>query len=605
MDRRQASDETRPNILWLTCEDIGPNLGCYGDEYADTPHLDALAERGAIYRNAWSNAPVCAPARTCIITGCYAPSAGAEHMRSFLPISRAMPMYPQLLREAGYYCTNSSKEDYNLAKPGQVWDESSGQAHWRDRADGRPFFAIFNYTVTHESNIRERPWNLQHDPAGAHVPAYHPDTPEVRHDWAQYADIITMLDAQAGEALRELEEAGLAEDTIVFFYGDHGSGMPGHKRCARDAGLRVPLIVSIPERFAHLAPDDYAHGGETDRLVSFVDLGPTVLSLAGVRPAPAMQGRAFMGEHEAAPRRYLHGFRGRMDERYDLVRCLRDERFVYIRNFMPHLPMGQHVRYMFETPTTRVWHEMHEAGELSPAQSFFWEPRPPEELYDLAADPEETRNLADSAEHAAVLERMRAACREWLLAVRDVGFLPEPEIHERSAGDAPYDMARNPERYPLERILAAAEVASSLDAEATGELIAALADADSAVRWWAALGLLMRGAEATAEGHERLRAALADESGSVRIVAAEALGRYGNEADVQMAVPLLIDLANAEAHGPYVALMALNAIDHIGEAARPWLDDIRALPEQDSSLDDRVQYGIPPLLERIVGELGS
>ncbi|MGD9495483.1 MAG: sulfatase-like hydrolase/transferase [Armatimonadota bacterium] len=592
-----------PKILWLTCEDIGPNLGCYGDGYAHTPHLDALALRGVIYRNVWSNAPVCAPARTGIITGCYATSAGAEHMRSFAPISRAMPMYPQLLRAAGYYCTNNSKEDYNLEKPGQVWDESSPEAHWRNRAEGQPFFAVFNYTVTHESGIRKRPHDLVHDPAKVHIPAYHPDTPQVRHDWAQYYDTITAMDAQAGAALAELEEAGLAEDTIVFFYGDHGSGMPGHKRCARDAGLRVPLIVAIPERFAHLAPADYAPGEASERLVSFVDLAPTVLSLAGIEPPPVMQGRAFMGEHEAAPAKYLYGFRGRMDERYDLVRCCRDQRFVYIRNFMPHLPMGQHVRYMFETPTTRVWHELHQRGELSAAQRFFWEPRPPEELYDLQEDPEETRNLADSREHAETLERMRSACREWMLAIRDVGFLPEPQMHQRAAGDAPYDMARDPERYPMARILAAAELASGLEAKATGALLAALDDDDAAVRWWAALGLQMRGERAVREGRPALRAALDDEDACVRIAAAEALGRFGDAEDLPALMPLLVELANAERHGPYAAMAALNAIDHLGAAARPWLEAIRALPDRDPSEDARHQYGIPALLERVIDRL--
>lgn len=590
----------RPNILWLTCEDIGPNLGCYGDAYADTPHLDALAARGVIYRHAWSNAPVCAPARTCIITGAYASSTGAEHMRSMVPIARAMPMYPQLLRAAGYYCTNNSKEDYNLEQPGQVWDESSPQAHWRNRTEGQPFFAIFNYTMTHESGIRQTPHELVHDPDRAPVPVYHPDTPEVRHDWAQYYDTITAMDAQAGAALAELEAAGLAEDTIVFFYGDHGSGMPGHKRCARDAGLRVPLIVAIPERFAHLAPEDYVPGGASARLVSFVDLGPTVASLAGVQPAPAMQGHAFMGEYEAAPREYLYGFRGRMDERYDLVRCCRDHRFVYIRNFMPHLPMGQHVRYMFQTPTTRVWHELYERGKLTAAQRFFWEPRPPEELYDLQEDPEETRNLADSRQHAGTLERMRGACREWMLAVRDVGLLPEPQMHQRAHGDAPYDLARDPERYPMARILEMAELASGLDPEVTGALEAGLDDADPAVRWWAALGLQMRGADAVAATTERLRAALADEDACVRVAAAEALGRFGSTADVHRALPVLLELADAEAHGAYMAMLALNAIDHLGGLASAARDAIRALPETDPTDASRHQYGVAALLERVL-----
>ncbi len=593
----------RPNILWLTCEDIGPDLGCYGDDYADTPNLDALAGRGMRYNNAWSNAPVCAPARTCIITGMYAPANGAEHMRSHVHAPAIVRTYPELLREAGYYCSNNSKEDYNIAKPGRVWDDSSGDAHWRNRADGQPFFAIFNYTVTHESGIRKKPHELQHDPADAPVPPYHPDVPEVRRDWAQYYDTITAMDAQVGERLAQLEEDGLAEDTIVFFYGDHGSGMPGHKRCARNAGLHVPLIVHVPEKFAHLAPEDYTEGGATDRLAGFVDLGPTVLSLAGVEPPATMHGRALMGEYEAPPRRYLFGFRGRMDERYDCVRCVRDERYVYIRNYMPHLPMGQHVRYMFETETTRVWHDLWQQGELNEVQSFFWEQRPPEELYDLEEDPHETRNLADSSDHAEVLERMRRITRENALAIRDLGFLPEPQIHQRAEGSTPWEAGHDGERYPMSRIMAAAELASSLDHGATRDLIEAFDDSDAAVRYWAAMGLMMLGDRAVRQGHARLRNALEDEEPSVRIAAAEALARYGGTGDVHLAMPVLVALADAVKQGPYVALMALNAIDRVGDRARPWADEISALPEADPSLDDRVQYGIPAILEKIIADL--
>ncbi len=235
-----------------------------------------------------------------------------------------MKMYPQFLRERGYYCTNNSKEDYNLTKPGQVWDESSGKAHWKNRQPGQPFFAIFNITVSHESQIRTRPHTLVHDPAQAPLPAYHPDTPEVRHDWAQYYDKVTEMDAQAGQRLKELEEAGLADETIIFFYGDHGSGMPRSKRWPYDSGLHVPLIVHVPDKFRELAPKDYQPGGATDRLVAFVDLAPTLLSLAGVKPPEWMQGHAFLGRFEAPPQKYLFGFRGRMDERYDMVRSVRN-----------------------------------------------------------------------------------------------------------------------------------------------------------------------------------------------------------------------------------------------------------------------------------------
>ncbi|VAX37786.1 Sulfatase, partial [hydrothermal vent metagenome] len=224
----QAADkqQSRPNILWITSEDNGPHLGCYGDTYAQTPHIDGLAKKGVIYLNCWSTAPVCAPARTTLITGMYPPSLGAEHMRTMINLPKGIQMYPQYLRKAGYYCTNNSKTDYNLVEPGQVWNASSRKAHWKNRKPGQPFFAIFNHTISHESKIRNKPHTLIHDPAKVRVPAYHPDTPEVRHDWAQYYDRITEMDAKVGRNLKELADAGLTDETIIFYYGDHGSGMP-------------------------------------------------------------------------------------------------------------------------------------------------------------------------------------------------------------------------------------------------------------------------------------------------------------------------------------------------------------------------------------------
>src|SRR5689334_20655654 len=335
-----AQSQSRPNILWLTTEDINPHLGCYGDTYATTPNIDRMAAKGVIYTNCWSNAPVCAPARTTIISGVYANSSGAEHMRSLVSMPAFMQMYPQLLREAGYYCTNNNKEDYNLQKPGKVWDESSKTSHWKNRKPGQPFFAVFNYMITHESQIRSRPHPLVHDPAKAPVPSYMPDTPEVRHDWAQYYDNITKSDENVGKALKELDEAGLADDTIVFYYGDHGSGMPRSKRYLYNSGLNAAFVVYIPPKFKDLMPKDFVPGSKSDRLIAFVDLAPTLLSLIGVKPPDWMQGHAFLGRYEEPPQEFLFGFRGRMDERYDMMRSVRDQRYVYIRNYMPHRTYG-------------------------------------------------------------------------------------------------------------------------------------------------------------------------------------------------------------------------------------------------------------------------
>ncbi len=599
-----AEGKARPNILWVTSEDNGPHLGAYGDTFADTPNLDRIAAKGMIYLNAWSTAPVCAPARTAIISGMYPPSTGSEHMRSMTRLPDGMKMYPQYLREAGYYCTNNVKEDYNLEKPGEVWNESSRKAHWRNRQPGQPFFAIFNFTTTHESQIRKRPHTPVHDPAKVRVPAYHPDTPEVRRDWAQYYDKMTEMDRQVGQKLKELEEAGLADDTILFYYGDHGPGMPRSKRWPYNSGLNVPLIVSIPQKFKHLAPKDYVPGGKSDRLVGFVDLGPTVISLAGIRPPAHMQGHAFMGKYEAPEQPYLFGFRGRMDERYDMVRAVRDKRYVYLRHYMPHKVYGQHVAYMFQTPTTQVWKRLYDQGKLTPEQSLFWQTKPAEELYDLANDPDEVNNLVDSPEHREVLNRLRKAQRDLALEIRDVGFLPEGEIHERSKGSTPYEMGHDERRYPMEKIMAAAELASSLKPEATPGLIRAFRDDDSAVRYWAAMGILMRGRDGVDAAKEALRKALADASAYVRVVAAEALGRYGSDQDAAKAVSVLLEAAPPDKNGVFVSVLALNALDELDDRARSAASVIKALPQKDPSAPRRTGGYVPRLIEKILSDLG-
>jgi arylsulfatase A-like enzyme len=602
--RGVAAERDLPNILWITCEDTGQELGCYGDAYARTPHLDRLAEQGLRYRSVWSTAPVCAPARTAIITGLYPTSLGAEHMRSEVRMPAHMKLYPQFLRERGYYCSNNSKEDYNLTQPGKVWDESSKQAHWRRRAPGQPFFAIFNYEITHESRIRARPHTLRHDPAGAPLPAYHPDTPEVRHDWAQYYDNVTEMDARAAERLQELADAGLKEDTIVFFYGDHGSGMPRSKRFPFNSGLQVALLVYVPEKWKDLAPQAYRSGGVSEELVSFVDLAPTLLSLAGIPPPDWMQGRAFMGRYATPGPNFLFGFRGRMDERYDLIRSVRNGRYIYIRNYMPHLVYGQFIDYMFQTPTTRVWKELYDQGKLRPPQTFFWEPKPPEELYDLENDRSEVNNLAGSGAHQAVLEELRGALRAHLLRIRDAGFLTEAERQRRSARTTLYEWAHDPAGYPLERILAMAESASLLKAESIPLLRDRLQDSDSGVRYWAALGLLMRGSNAVSAAHSELERALRDESPSVRITAAQALGEFGNESDLAAVLQVLRELAPADTNGAYVSMLALNAIAALGPKAAPLHDMLRTMPTKDPNVPVRPNDYVHRLVKEITG-IGS
>lgn len=593
----------RPNILWITSEDNGQELGCYGDTYAISPNIDKLAARGMRYVNAWSTAPVCAPARTTIISGVYPTATGAEHMRSEVRLPDFMKMFPQYLREAGYYCSNNSKEDYNLVKPGRVWDESSKKAHWRNRKPGQPFFAVFNYTISHESHIRDaiKDEERTHDPAKVRVPAYHPDTPETRKDWAQYYDRVTMMDKQVGEILAQLEEDGLADDTIIFYYGDHGSGMPRSKRWPYNSGLLVPMIVYFPPNWRNLAPADYTINGTSKRPVCFIDLAPTVLSIAGIKPPGWMPGSAFAGRYPGKARKYNFGFRGRMDERYDMVRSVRNDRYIYIRNYMPHKIYGQYIDYMFKTPTTRVWRDLFEAGKLNKVQSRFWETKPPEELYDLEADPDEVHNLVDSPEHRRILKRLRKAQRDLAVQIRDIGFLPENEIHARAPGIAPYAMGHDRNLYPMKEIMAAAELASGLDPDATSKLKGLLTADDSAVRYWAALGFVMRGREAVAGAHDELIKLLNDPAAAPRIAAAEALGRYGNDTDAAVALRVLMELASMDQTDLYVSMMALNAIDAMGDRAKPVVDEVAKLPTTLPGMPRKLAEYVPQLIKHITG----
>lgn len=596
------SAESTPNILWLTSEDHGPHMGCYGDKYATTPNVDALATKGMLFKHAWSNGPVCAAARTTIIAGMYPASTGGEHMRSMVELPKDKKMYPQFLREAGYYCTNNSKEDYNLKKPEGVWDESSGNAHWKKRKGGQPFFAIFNETCSHESQLRKRPHEAIHDPAKVRVPSYHPDTPEVRQDWAQYYDQVTLADESAGKRLKELAEAGLTEDTIVFYYADHGSGMPRNKRWPCNSGLQVPMVVYFPTKWQHLAPKEYSAGGKSDRLVSFVDLAPTLLSIIGVQPPEWMQGHAFAGKFQTEPQPFVYGFRGRMDERYDTVRSVTDGRFVYVRNYMPHLSQAQHVSYQFETPTTRVWKKLFDDGKTTPEQSIFWkEPKEAEELYDLQNDPDEVHNLAANSQHGATLEKMRRAQEELSLKIRDVGLLPEGEMHQRSEGTTPYDMGHDDKLYPVARILKAAGDASSMKAESIAALKAGFADADNAVRYWSAMGLLMRGTDAVTAAHDELVKATKDSSTYVQVVAHWTLAKHGSDSDRSTSLPALVQLANWSQHNVFTAMSALNAIGDLGDKAKPVAEQLKSLPMQGATPDARFNSYVSRLLSDLTG----
>jgi uncharacterized sulfatase len=353
--------------------------------------------------------------------------------------------------------------------------------------------------------------------------------------------------------------------------------MPGNKRAAKNTGLRVPLIIYIPEKFKDLRPPDYEAGGSTDRLVGFIDLAPTLLSLAGVKPPAWMEGHAFLGKYQAPPQKYIFGGRGRMDARYDLVRTASDGRYVYVRNYMPHRPHGQHLNYQWETATTREWERLHMEGKLTPEQSGFWQiPKAPEELYDLHNDPYEVHNLANSTQHAEIKAELRAALQARTKEAYDLGFLPEGELFTRAPGVTPYDFRQDPETYPFTRVFETAELASMMEPDAIPALLKALKDDDSAVRYWAALGLVMREETGYKKGHKALFKALEDSSPYVRIAAAESLVKY-SKTKKKAALDTLLKLAHPIENGTFVSTAAMNVIDNLGEEARPIKEQVNAL----------------------------
>lgn len=550
----------RPNLLWITSEDNSPYLGCYGDPQAFTPRLDRLAAEGVRYRNAFANSAVCSTARSTLITGLHATSLGIQHHRSRVKIPASFQLYPEHLRAAGYYATNNVKTDYNLAGEPQPWDASSNQAHYKNRPAGRPFFAVFNITLSHESQVapKEGKQDFRIAPADIVLPPYHPDTPELRRDWANYYDQMTAMDRRVGQLLDELKALGLADDTIVVYCSDHGGALPRGKRNLHDSGTRVPLIVRFPAKWRHLAPA--APGEWVDAPVSFVDLPVTFFSLLGVPIPESYEGRPFLGAAAAAPREHVFLYRDRMDERSDMVRAVRDRGYRYVRNFSPHRPWGQHYTYPFSVmPGMGSWFEAYRTGRTTADQSAYWQSKPSEEFYRLVDDPHELRNLIGSSAEAERIAALREALRAEILASRDTGFLPEG-MHARLAGDSTiYDYARGA-AYPLERLLDLAERATSRDPRELPALRVALADPYPATRYWGAVGcILLR--ERAAPAREALRGLLVDDWEDVRTAAAEALGHLGDGDRALDALTGVLASGRPETH-----LAALNAIEALWRA---------------------------------------
>ncbi|MEM7230965.1 MAG: sulfatase-like hydrolase/transferase [Planctomycetota bacterium] len=595
--------ESRPNILWLSCEDISPNLGCYGDPDATTPNLDRFAKRSTLYLNAFVTAGVCAPCRSGIISGLYQSSLGTHHMRCRAQLPEGQQLFPAYLREAGYYTTNNSKTDYQLrSTPKNTWDESGGRAHYSRRPkNDQPFFAVFNYGGCHESGvanprkyqsvIKGLPEDQLHDPAKLSPPPYYPDSPIVRDDWRRYYDVITAMDRWFGSHLKALEESGLSENTIVFFWSDHGAGLPRAKRWLYDSGMRVPLIVYIPKKFRQKGQG--VPGARTKQLVSSVDFAPTVLNLAGAKLPEFFQGQPFLGADLPTARQYVYGARDRMDERYDIIRAVRDQRFKYIRNYETWKPYYQYMNTPEKGRTMQEIRRVEKDGSASGATKLFLaESKPSEELYDIENDPHEVHNLAESKEHRAALERLRAAHSAWQVRTRDLGLIPEAEIVHREAtsGDRRALLAGTKGRALAAQLLRAAQLANSPKG-AVAELETIAKNEDAAVRYWGAIGLGNAILARLSVKPDRLAELLKDKSPIVRIAAARALLHAGVTDST-----LLLLKTELASDAEWVRLGAAIVLDEVDEKARP------AIPELKKALGDRNKY-VARVVNRALNQL--
>ncbi|MGF1585976.1 MAG: sulfatase-like hydrolase/transferase [Bacteroidales bacterium] len=566
----EKESQAPPNIIWLVAEDISPELGCYGNEYATTPNLDRMAARGIVYNFALTTAPICAPMRSTLVTGLYATSLGTHHLRCEIPFPDKLKTLPELLRNHGYFTSNRNKTDYNFDPEG-MWEHwSSDFDPWRHRAEGQPFFSFINIGPSHEGSVnsldnykehvKDLPKEKFHNPSDVPLPPYYPDSPKIREIWARYYDILTVLDQNVGMVLDMLEKDGLMDETIVFFIADHGFGMPRYKRWLNKTGLHVPLVVHVPEKYQHLVPG-FKSGGHSSDMVSFIDLPATVLNLAGAEIPDYMEGQPIMGKNSQPARKMAFGARDRADDMFEMSRSVTDGRYFYIRHYMPHLAYIQ-PGYIFSDvkDSFRELRHLHKKGDLNEEQAKLWRPKPVEELYDLKTDPYELNNLANNSAFLEIKNSLKNEMHKWMIDTHDLGLLFEAEYMIRSEGSTPYEYSRESGDFDPRKILEAAEMVGTSSED---QLFEKLNDKDSGVRFWAVIGLTQLD-ELSIPVINALNELLMDPSPSVQIATAEVLCNNNNSFP---AVEILEKWVQDER--PWVALQAARTILLVGENARP------------------------------------
>jgi len=573
------AEVSKPNILWLVMEDTSPySIGCYGDTYAHTPNIDRIASEGIRYGRAFSTNSSCAPSRSSLITGVLATCLGTGCQRSMHDIPDFIKGFPTFVREAGYYTSNHSKTDYNTSAAKRLikesWTKQGGR--YEDSPQGKPFFSVINFAYSHQSmemvssyeKYLEKVRNKlseeeQHVIEDASIPPYFPQTPISRRTMARVYDCTTMVDKQMGEVLDKLEKDGLADDTIIFIYADHGEGIPRAK-CSPVFGYQIPLIVKFPKKYQHLAPS--APGTVCNDIVSFEDFGPTVISLAGGKIPSYMKGHVFLGkDREPAARSYTFGSVHRTAEVIRNSRTIRTDRYQYNRNYMPHISEMHGTVYFDTSEITPEIKSCYKKGVLTGAALDFADPTtPPEELYDVKKDPHKIRNLVDSPEHSHILNELRGTMHQEIMQRRDVMFLPEYEMAVRAKGSTPYEIRTDDKKYPLKDILAAADLVGG-GSEVLSRQAEFLDHPDDIVKYWALIGLISQGTAASGVV-DKVAPLLRCSTTDTRIAAATVLLSLGKHREESGNV-LKKEIINTSGPTAYNVLAAIEALRYLKEKA--------------------------------------
>ena len=582
--------QERPNILWLTSEDNSVRwIGAYGNPNASTPNIDGLAKEGFLYTQTYANAPVCAPSRSTWITGIHAISMGTHPMRSRYEIPHdRIKYYPDLLKAAGYYVSNAGKTDYNIGgrSDGDCWD--SKKIDWKILKQKQPFFQIINSTKSHESKAFGDVTKSKHDPKRVKLAKYHPDILKIRQNYNHYHDAVTNMDADIGKALKDLEKSGLAENTIVIYNSDHGGVLPRSKRFLFNSGTHCPLIIRIPEKFKHLWPAE-APGSKVDRLVSFVDMPKTWLSLAGAKTPSYLSGKTFLGPNAEKERDWHISFRTRMDERCDNVRAIRNKQFLYIRNYMPYAPWGQKLTYLWKMQATQAWDQYNKENKTDSITGRFFDQKPMEELYDTSKDPDNINNLIKEPEYKEIIQSMRKEMSQWQKKHHDAGMLPESETVEAAAraNKTIYDFVRNKKLYNLDAYLNASAKALLKDPTLTEDFYEMLNNEDAGVRYWGIVGLFNL-QDQVQLNKQKVHSLLKDKSHHVQIMAAWILYKAGDKKVAQDHWNYLLS------NSSYASLKICNIIDWIGEGPDAYIESLKKCQYSHGNYVNRMkeQFGV-------------